>query len=229
MYSRDTAAEISPNRQFPLGDITDTRKEEIANDWLNTAGEMDSRYFMSRIQMSYKPTPIIAGTHGYQTCNAAVNLCRTWDAAKGDKRNFALTGYIVSMAFNNEVHYLPSCKMNLTAELNQMQRPDEQRFRAQIFAQTAWRGMQQYPNVHDKFERLLEHSQTRFEIQPYDNREYFQAGMALTYILSATARLKDYIPDFTCMTDEKMNLRTTPFSKFFSTAVSLAPDVILPD
>ncbi|USN96286.1 MAG: hypothetical protein H6797_04395 [Candidatus Nomurabacteria bacterium] len=231
MYTRDTIPKILPNESFPLGDIKDSLKEQGANGWLNTIEKLDNNQFRARVNLFHAPTATIGYGAGYRTFKAAMLLCGQWDLVQGNNSSLATVGFKVAMTFQNEVHYLPSSNLDLTLQLARMQNSEEQLYRAQDFARAAWYGMSQYPNVYEKFDRLLEHSRIRYRLSPEENREYFQAGMALPYMLSLTTALAESTPEIKGMADrtgKNWNLQTTPFRQFFTDEVELAEDNIIP-
>jgi hypothetical protein len=189
MYSGDKIPGLLPNRQFPLNDIIDTYKEDKANTWFEKIEKMDRGQFVMHMTTFREPTAIVASPGVYKNYHAGVRLCRKWDEVHGGDKHCAITGYKVALLFAQETQYLPGFGgADLSMELAQMQRPDEQLYRAQNFARVAWHGMATYPRVHTAFERLLEHSKARFSL-PDESREYYQAGMALPYMLAFTAGL----------------------------------------
>ena len=228
MYKGDKIPAPLPNKQFPIGDIVDASKDERVNHWFEKIEKMDQNQFAAWAKLNHAPTAILSSAPGYKTYHAGMRLCKKWDEIKGGDRHYTVTGYVLTLAFNHETHYLPTYNTDFTEELLRMQRPNEQLHRAQNFARVAWHGMQTYPRVHATMERLYEHAKTRYDILDTENSEYFQAGMALPYVLSATSRLIGYTPDFTGMIDEKQDLRTTPFGRLFTDKIALAPDVVLP-
>jgi hypothetical protein len=214
MYKKDTIPNLSHTEPFPLGDVNDVHKERLANEWITGIEAQPCDQFMRNVRITYAPTAII-GSAAYKTHNAAMNLCKSWDEVKANGSELALSGYKIAMAFTKATHYLPGINFDFVDQLKQMQRPDEQLYRAREFARVAWQGMEQYPHVHDKFEHILDHSRTKFVIQSDENLEYFQAGMALSYILTTAAQLAIGTPDFKGMTGEKVNLRTAEFGQLF--------------
>lgn len=231
MYTRDTIPKILPYESFPLGDIDDSLKEQQANAWLDAIEKLNNSQFRAKVNMFHAPTATIGYLAGYRTFNAATQLCKQWDIVHGNNTSIALEGYRVAMTFQNEVHYLPSSNVDFTVELAQMQNSKEQLYRAREFARIAWLGMSHYPNVYDKFGRLLEHSRIRYRLSPDDNHDYFQAGMALPYLLSLTSALEKNKPEFKGMSDttnKNWNLKTTPFRRFFTNHVELAQDNVVP-
>lgn len=214
------------NKQFPIGDVTDAHKDKAVNEWFESIEKMDHNQFRMHVQINHKPTVMVASTGPYKNYNSAAQLCRKWDEVRGDNRHFAATGYIVAMAFNQRTNYLPSPIHNLSVELAHMH-DDADPQSAPNFARTAWYGMSTYPRVFGTYERLYEHSRSRYDIVAEENSDYFLAGMMLPYILASASRLIGYTPEFKGLKGEKYNLQTTDFNQFFTNDVELAPDVII--
>jgi len=209
------------NKPFPLGDVNDVRYTKRVNDWFEKAEQFNYDKFMNRTQLLFAPAQVVTPTAVHRSHSAAVKLARQWDTARG-MNNDVFWGYAVTMAFNNETHYLPKYTVDFTDQTEQMAQAEEQLHRARTFGQTAWRSMAQYPNVYATFTRLLKYSAKHIELgSPPDSIEYFQAGMALPFMFALTSKLVDDTPEFTSFTNHdnfgrKMNLRTTPFSRFFT-------------
>jgi len=225
MYEGNGIPKLQSNKHFPIGDITDAHKTKRVNEWMDRITKMENGQFGTYIHVHQKPSNLIENTGPAKNYHGGVELCRKWDSEHTTNRKFAVTGYILAMAFNNDTHYLPVPTTDLSGDLKLMQ----EHTRAQSFGRTAWRSMQQYPNVAATYEQLFDHARSRWDIGSEENSEYFMAGFMLPFMMSQTGRLINYTPEFNGMTSERHNLRTTDFHRFFTRDVDLAPDVILPN
>lgn len=219
--------ELHPNRQFPIGDITDRYKIDRANQWFNDVEKMDNAQFSTTVQIRHKPSWLAKNTTPHNNYYSGLRLCNAWDQNAIINKRLATTGYMVTLAFNETVHYLPTPNIDLSSDLNRMQQPNESLQRVCDFGKTAWRSMQRHPNVYATFERIYEHSKTRWDLDLDEDSEYFLAGLTLPYIMSVTARLINYTPPFNGMKSERQDLRTVEFGRLFTKDVELAPDVII--
>lgn len=204
---------IQPNKQFPIGDVTmDTHRQKIVAEWFERVEDMDMEEYCNMVRFNHAPTHI-EGERAYANFEAAVLLCKAWDAARGKVPAFAQVGYRLAMSFNHQTRLLPKSDFNFALELTQMRH--EQQHLAPEFARFAWEGIASYPHVAECYDRLLRIGRIRFNLENEENREYFKAGMALPYILGSASRLKGYTPHFTGMQDKKFDPKEN-FSTYFT-------------
>lgn len=179
------------NQQFPIGDITEPLKIEQVDSWIEDVSDYDFGRLSNYIQYSSKPNGMdnaaVSDNH-----RAALDLCRRWDMAQGDKRKFAVTGFVVARAFQNATKLLPNLVSDITPEIDRMRR--EQFDNARSFGKAAWAGMElSHPSVFAQHEKLLRLSEEKFDLQPDKNKDYFLAGMTLPYMLASVIRLEGYM------------------------------------
>ena len=180
---------------FPAGNWVDPATEQRAEQWLSSVENQDHDRFFERIKVYSRPTPITSGIGRttYQTHVAALKLCEQWDVTTGDDRRLATHGYEVATAFTREVRYLPSWSLDFTDDLKEMQK--NQKDLARQFARSAWIGMASYTYVHDTFQRLFQHSVSRFYIATEGDENHFKAGMALPYMFGWASGLAQSTTD----------------------------------
>lgn len=227
MYGGDRIPEILPTKHFPLGDITDAYKNKRVDEWIDMISNMDNKALDAHMKRHQRPVNMVENSVQERNHNAAVDLCKAWDGTHPNSRRYAITGHIVAVAFNEYTHYLPTPDSDLSDELKRMSHEDQQLHRAKAFGSTAWKSIQQYPNVHATHEKVFELACSRWRIAP-DDQAYFMAGFMLPFIMSVTGRLINYTPEFSGLKTERHDLRTTNFSRFFTNDVELAPDIVLP-
>jgi hypothetical protein len=229
MATHEVIPELT-SQPFPLGDITDKETQLRAEAWLVDMADKDFAEYGATIKSHNKPH-FTKGLNVMRNYAGAVALCKVWDESRpryddsGDEAMpFALIGYRLAMTFNQQTSYLGQATADHTKYLEQMARHDTeggQREMAREFGRFAWEGMAYYPNVFGVFEQVLEIGKTRFDLYPSDNREYFQAGMALPYVLAIAAGL-DHTPEFNSMSDGA-NPPAKEFGHLF-TNVDIAPE-----
>lgn len=214
--------DIRPNRHFPLGDVTSLHDINKAVSWISQATELEMEQYKRLINMNVAPLPT-AGKNAVATHKSAAKLCSTWDGARGAQTPpLVAVGYRLGMTFCNMTRFLPPTSVNLSEQLDQM--ANDQQDLVREFAQFAWQGMEQHPNVHHIFEELLVVGRHRFGLSSDDDRDYFRAGLALPYVIASTSRLHGYTPKFTSMSDMS-DPNATEFHQLFTTDVELAhPD-----
>lgn len=210
---------ISSDCHFPIADITDQKKLSRASAWIAYADTLRKDDFKHFMDIRYVPRNIDSAP-SRSTYNAAVFLCREWDARRGDGRHFVSTGFIVSRALMNDTALYPNCNINMETPLGLMKESTPMNF-----ARAAWRGMQEsHPNVHEQYRALYEMTAKRYDFSNVVFADSFMAGMAVPYMLSVMGQLELQAKQskFTGLVGEKRHLGETEFSKFFTSKVPLA-------
>lgn len=212
MASRDNIPRLIDGRSFPLGDAMDVQKEKLANDWIAGIEQQGQRELRLTLIRSFSRTALSGLSTSFLTHHAAINLVEKWDEERTHDPALASCGYLLTTAFRNATSYFPLPHVDFTNELKLMK--DDPPYPPDLFAQAAWNGIKSYQHLYDKFDRLFEHAQTQFDMYSDDDRQLFRAGMALPYVISCAGLLVEDTPEFTALSNKKVNLNTD-FRKLF--------------
>lgn len=223
MATFDTIPALRPDEEFPIGNYVNPYKQARAGAWLSMLEVLDHQDFATQIEKDNRPITNSPSSRRLKMHTASLTLCRAWDGTTGIKGfQYARDGYRTAAAFDNAANYLPAYAVDLSPEIKQMSRPDEQLHRAREFGRAAWQSMQMYDGIYRVFNRLLEHSKSRYDLSLDAHYEFFRAGMALPYSLAVAGNLYGYTPAYTSFQShdkngQKMDLATTNFERFFTT------------
>jgi hypothetical protein len=223
----DKIPETLQNKQFPIGDVTETRTLDKAQTWIDDIiTNYNNDRFINMIKSLYRNDPMENNAVRNNRAEAE-KLCRAWNDRQGGNRHFAIKGFIIAQLFIRQTRILPAYDRDLTQDLQYMQ--TEHTNDAVVFGKDAYAGMQAcHPNVYEKFKQVLNYCGDIYDFEPEENRQHFVAGMMLPYMLASTTRLMGYtqINGFTSMAEvsEKTDLQKTDFSKLFSKTVTLVSE-----
>lgn len=226
MEYRETIPSTAANKQFPMGDITDRYAINRANEWLDAAEELDRSYYLNLLR--HKRMPHGPGDAA-KNHNAALALCREWNAQLDADSRFASTGYLITQDFLQDTLLLPPSSHDFSSELFNMQLYDGDN--ASIFADHAWYCMREsHPEVYRHFTRLQNFADKLLfaHERSQKERDHLRAGLVLPYVLSSNSRLAGYSSghfDFTGMEVGKpKKLLKKDFAKLFTNTVQLADE-----
>lgn len=228
MEYREIIPETAPNKQFPMGDITDSQLIDRASEWFDANSVLDRSYYINQLRIKRAPL----GPDGAQkTHNAALALCREWNAQLPEDIRFASMGYLIAQDFLDKTRFLPPASSDFSSELFTMQLYDYDK--AEVFANHAWYCMKEsHPEVHRQFTRLQAFADMLLfaKERSQNERDYLRAGLVLPYILSSSSRLAGYASghlDFTGMeVGGPKKLLKKDFGKLFTNKIRLADEHI---
>ena len=227
MREYDKIPRTSHDDHFPMADVSDVRKLNVADKWLKDMALHDHYEFSTYIHAKYKATDKDSINARFNDQGAVV-LTQYWGREIAENPMLVTRGYELGSIFIRDTNFLPDFDMDLRQPLMKMRLEDADPI---FFAQNAWAGMaRSHPNVFAKYERLYELGAEHFDIDNDTNETLFIAGLALSYMLSVTAWLeKDVkISKFTSMVnlrETKHDFKAMQFGKLFSTAPGLASNI----
>ncbi len=222
---------------FPYRDVVNPDVENAVNEWFQSVDGLDREHFIATLSMNSAPVAVTGLAGRYLTHNASILLCRDWDRAREERvpRSATVCGYMGAVVLNRHTHLLPSSNTDFSDQMKRMRDPDEELFLAHYFAQNVWRGIETFPNVYIKLERL--HEVMAEKLQPLTDaqRQDLRAGIALYYAQSFASCIEEDTLDFTGMInlneakEKGMSLGKTPFVNYFSAKIEQVDDVVIPE
>lgn len=182
--------------QFPMRDIDDAHRISMVDAWFNEIAHFNAPRMLSYALYQSRPTNTDSQII-YHNHIAALKLCAEWDANAKVENKYAVLGFAVAHSLETATNLLPRWTTDMTEEIIQMQRdqPD-----AIAFGRIAINGMYaSYPTLYKQYEQLYVRVTDCFDITDAAEKGYFQAGMALPYMLTVADQLR------TVASDKKIN------------------------
>lgn len=224
MWAYDKIPQTSLNDHFPMADVTDVRKLNVADKWFKDIALHDHYEFSTYVHTKYRANEKDSINARFNDQGAVV-LTQYWGREIAENPMLVTRGYELGCIFMRDTNFLPDFDIDLRQPLMKMRLEDADPI---FFAQNAWAGMaRSHPNVFAQYEKLYELGAEHFDIDNDTSEKLFIAGLALPYMLSVAAWLeKDVkISKFTSMVnlrEKRHNIQTEAFGKLFSTAPGLA-------
>lgn len=178
--------------QFPMRDIDDAHRISMVTAWFNEIEHFNAPRMLNYALYQSRPkntdSQIVYDNHV-----AALKLCAEWDAKAPVKNKYAVLGYAVARSLETATNLLPQWTTDMTEEIAQMRhdQPD-----AIAFGRIAINGIYaSYPTLYKQYERLYVRVTDCFDITDPAEKGYFQAGMAVPYMLTVADQLKSVAID----------------------------------
>lgn len=202
--------------QFPMRDIDDTHRISMVDAWFHEIEAFNTPRMLNYALYQSRPkntdSQIIYDNHV-----AALKLCAEWDAKANVENRYTVLGYAVARSLETATNLLPQWTTNMTEEITEMQhnQPD-----AVAFGRIAINGMYaSYPTLYKQYERLYVRVTDCFSITDSTEKSYFQAGMALPYMITVADQLKNVVVNKKMsgiITGSRQQLESMKFSDIFT-------------
>ena len=182
--------------QFPYGDIDTVHRTAMVDQWLDSVKGYNPPRWLNYMMYTSRTTST-DNRPVHNNFTSGLRLCNAWDTNANVTDKYAVLGYISSRAFTLDTKLLPQWTTDISDEIQQMQREQQD---AITFGRVAINGMYaSYPVLAKQYGKLYDHVVNLFTISDDREKGYLQAGIALPYMMTTADQFKS------AMANKKIN------------------------